>query len=93
MAIEVPRGDGEVKGCSGPPMTLGNAAAAKGAADRLASRDCRHQVEPDPAELVERYGAETTVPDWHSRLVCGRRGSRRVDMVVTAVARPGGAEG
>jgi hypothetical protein len=21
--------------------------------------DCRHQVEPDPAEMAERYGAET----------------------------------
>jgi hypothetical protein len=28
MAIEVPRGDGEVKGGSGPPMTLGSAAGA-----------------------------------------------------------------
>jgi hypothetical protein len=28
-------------------------------------RDCRHQVEPDPAEMAERYGAEMTVPEWH----------------------------
>jgi hypothetical protein len=28
MAIEVPRGDGEVKGGSDPPMTLGSAAGA-----------------------------------------------------------------
>ena len=49
--------------------------------------DCHHQVEPDPAEMVERYGAETTVSDWHSRLVCSEYGSRRVDMVVTGTKR------
>jgi hypothetical protein len=26
-------------------------------------QDCPHQVVPDPAEMAERYGAETTVPD------------------------------
>ena len=31
--------------------------------------DCRHRVEPDPAEIAKRHGAETTVPDWKSRLV------------------------
>jgi hypothetical protein len=41
--------------------------------------DCRHKVVPDPVEMVERYGAEMTVPDWHHRLVCGQCGSRRVD--------------
>jgi hypothetical protein len=42
-------------------MTLGNAAAAH---VRLIvwCKDCRHQVEPDTAEMVERYGAETAVP-------------------------------
>jgi hypothetical protein len=56
-------------------MTLGNAAAAR---LRLIvwCLDCRHQVEPDPAEMAERYGARTTVPDWHARLVCSRCGSR-----------------
>jgi hypothetical protein len=41
---------------SGPPMTLGNAAAA---CVRLIvwCLDCQHQVEPDPAEMI--------VPDWH----------------------------
>jgi hypothetical protein len=34
-----------------------------------------------------RYGAETTVPDWHQRLVCGNCGSRRVDFVVTGERR------
>jgi len=71
---------------SGPPMTLGNAAAAH---VRLIvwCLDCRHQVEPDPAEMAERYGAEMTVPDWHKRLVCGQCGSRRVDFVVTGERR------
>jgi hypothetical protein len=65
---------------TGPPMTLGNAAVAQ---VRLIvwCLDCRHQVEPGPAEMAERYGAETTVPDWHKRLVCGQCDSRRVDVV------------
>ncbi len=48
-----------------PPMTLGNAAAAH---VRLivCCLDCHHQVEPDPAEMAARYGAEMTVPDWHA---------------------------
>ena len=37
----------------------------------------RYLVEPDPAEMAERYGAETAVPDWAARLVCGQCGSRR----------------
>ena len=71
---------------SGPPMILGNAAAAH---VRLIVwyLDCRHQVEPDPAEMVERYGAEMAVPDWHARLVCSECGSRRADMVVTGTER------
>jgi hypothetical protein len=58
---------------SGPPMTLGNAAAAR---VRLIvwCLDCQRQVEPAPAEMAERYGAEMTVPDWHKRLVCGQCG-------------------
>jgi Zn finger protein HypA/HybF involved in hydrogenase expression len=66
----------------GPPMTLGNAAAAH---VRLIvwCLDCHHQVEPDPAEMA----AETSVPDWHQRLVCGNCGSRRVDFVVTGNER------
>jgi hypothetical protein len=37
--------------------------------------------------MAERYGAETTVPQWKPRLVCGRCGSRRVDFVVTGERR------
>ena len=71
-----------MKGYSGPPMTLGNAAAAQ---VRLIvwCLDCRHQVEPDPAEMAERYGAEMPVPEWYQRLVCSQCGSRRIDFVVT----------
>jgi hypothetical protein len=72
---------------SGPPMTLGNAAAAH---VRLIvwCLDCSHQVEPDPVEMADRYGAEMmAIPDWHERLVCGRCGSRRVDFVVTGTER------
>ena len=67
---------------SGPPMTLGNAAETQ---VRLIvwCLDCRHQVEPDPAEMAERYGAEMPVPEWHQRLVCGQCGSRQIDFVVT----------
>jgi hypothetical protein len=43
----------------GPPMTLGNAAAAR---VRLIvwCKDCQHQVEPDPAEMAARCGAGTS---------------------------------
>jgi hypothetical protein len=43
-------------------MTLGNAAAA-GVRLLVWCKDCQHQVEPDPAEMAARYGAETPVPD------------------------------
>ena len=41
----------------------------------------------DPAEMAERHGADTTVPDWQARLVCGACGSRHVDMVVDGTER------
>jgi Zn finger protein HypA/HybF involved in hydrogenase expression len=71
-----------VKSEPGPPMTLGNAAAAR---VRLIvwCKDCNHQIEPDSAEMAQRYGAATTVPDWRERLICSQCGSRQIDMVVT----------
>jgi hypothetical protein len=71
---------------SGPPMTLGNSAAAQ---VRLIvwCKACGHRTEPDPAEMAERYGAGTAVPDWRERLVCSKCGSRNVDMVVTGTER------
>ena len=67
----------------GPPMTLGNAAAAP---VRLIvwCKDCQHQIEPDPAQQAARYGPDTTIPDWHKRLVCSACGSHNVDKVVTS---------
>ena len=61
-------------------MTLGAAAAAS---VRLIvwRKACQRQIEPDPAEIVARYGAETPVLNWCERLICSRCGSRRVDMV------------
>jgi hypothetical protein len=52
-------------------MTLGAAAAAR-VWSIVWCKECQHQVEPDPAEMAARYGAETTVPDWHARLVCSQ---------------------
>jgi hypothetical protein len=40
----------------GPPMTLGNAAAARFGLN-VWCKACQHQVEPDPAEMAARYGA------------------------------------
>jgi hypothetical protein len=67
-------------------MTLGNAAAAR---VRLTvwCKSCRRRVEPDAAEMAERYGAETTVLDWRDRLICSQCGSRNVDMIVTGTDR------
>jgi hypothetical protein len=62
-------------------MTLGNAAAAR---VRLIvwCKDCQHQVEPDPAEMAQRYGAETPCPIGASGWSAPKGGSsRRVDMV------------
>jgi len=44
-------------------------------------------VEPDPAEMAQRYGAEMTVPEWRDRLVCSRCAGRQVDMVVSGTER------
>jgi hypothetical protein len=75
-----------MKTTPGPAMTLGNAAAAR-VRFIVWCRECGHQIEPDPAELARRYGAEMPVPDWRERLVCSRCGSHQVDMVVTGTER------
>jgi hypothetical protein len=59
-------------------MTLGATASARVRLIVWCS-DFRHQAEPDPTAMAERYGAELTVPDWHQRLVCSACGSRRGD--------------
>jgi hypothetical protein len=48
---------------------------------------CRHQVEPDVAEQIERYGAGLPLLEWAERLVCSRCGSRDVDFVVSGDKR------
>jgi hypothetical protein len=64
-----------MKARPGPPATLGSVAVP---GTRIIVWCCGHQVEPDPAEMAARYGAETSMLDWHEGLVCsqcGRRGS------------------
>ena len=56
-----------MKSQPGPPMTLG---AAAGVRLIVWWRNCTHQVEPDPAEMAARYGADTPVLDWRERLIC-----------------------
>jgi hypothetical protein len=70
----------------GLPMTLAAAAAAQ---VRLIvwCKACQHQVEPDPAEMAARYGADASVLDWRERLVCSKCGGRQADMVVTGTKR------
>jgi hypothetical protein len=75
-----------VRPYAGPPMPLDAAAEAL---VRLIvwCLECRHQVEPDPVEQAQRYGAEATIPDWHERFGCGQCGSHNVDLVVTGTER------
>jgi hypothetical protein len=48
---------------------------------------CRHQVEPDVAEQVARYGAGLALPDWAARLRCTECDGRDVDFVVSGSRR------
>jgi hypothetical protein len=70
----------------GVPMTLGGAAAV-GVCLIVWCKECQHQVEPNPAELAERYGTGVAVLDWRDRLVCSRCRSRDIDMVLTGTRR------
>jgi hypothetical protein len=67
------------------PMTLGQALAAK---VRLLvwCKCCWHQAEPDVADQVARYGADTAVTDW-ARLRCLACEGNEVDFVVSGAAR------
>jgi hypothetical protein len=81
-----------VKSELGPPMTLGNA-AGDGVGLIVWCRECSHQVEPDPAEMADRYGAETMEYQFADSLVCSRSGSRQDDMVVTGAERLAHSQG
>jgi hypothetical protein len=70
----------------GPPMTLGNAATAK-VRFIVWCLDCQHQVEPDPAEMVARYDAETPVLDWREPARLFSLWQSEVDMLVTGTER------
>jgi hypothetical protein len=37
--------------------------------------------------MVDLYGAEMPVPEWHAYLVCSQCGSLNVDMVVSGAER------
>jgi hypothetical protein len=37
--------------------------------------------------MAERYGADTSVRDWHKRLVCSQCGGREIDFVLTGARR------
>jgi hypothetical protein len=49
-----------MKPYTGPPMTLGNAAAAR-VQLIVWCLDCRHRVEPDAAEMVDALEGEASV--------------------------------
>jgi hypothetical protein len=67
-------------------MTLGQALAAR---VRLIvwCKSCWHQAEPDVADQVARYGADTTVIDWAARLRCSACEGHDVDFVVSGARR------
>jgi hypothetical protein len=79
-------GDGDADEVHRPADDPGNAAEA-GVRLIVWCRECGRQVEPDPAEMAERYGAETAVLDLRDRLVCSGCGSRQVEFVVTGTER------
>ena len=68
------------------PATLGTTANAH-LLLRVWCKDCRHEVDLDPADLAERYGADLPVPEWAARLACSQCGSRQVDFIVTVHGR------
>jgi hypothetical protein len=58
-----PSGDSGGITTTGPRMTLGNAAAAQ-VRPIVRCKSCGHQVEPEAAEMDERYAADTPVVKW-----------------------------
>jgi hypothetical protein len=50
-------------------------------------KSCWHLAEPDVADQVARYGAETTVIDWAPRLRCSTCEGHEVDFVISGATR------
>jgi hypothetical protein len=48
----------------------------------------QHRVEPDPAEMADRYGADTSVLDWRERLVCSAIIEDELECDLDHTARP-----
>jgi hypothetical protein len=71
---------------TGTADDVGGAAAA-GVRIIAWCKACQRQIEPDPAEFAERYGADVSVPKWRERLVCSSCGNRETDMVLTGQRR------
>jgi len=67
-------------------MTFGQALAATKVRLIVWCKSCQHRAEPDVADQVARYGADTTVIDWASRLSSACDG-RDVDFVVSGAVR------
>jgi hypothetical protein len=67
-------------------MTLGHAFAAK---VRLIvwCKACGHRADPVVADQVARYGGDTAVIAWASRLRCSECTGGEVDFVVSGAAR------
>jgi hypothetical protein len=66
-------------------MTLAN--ARRLGSDFVVVPGLRPSGRARPGEMAGRYGAETTVIDWHARLTCSGCGGPQVDPVVTGTER------
>ena len=71
-----------MKSTPGQPATFGGTALA-GVRLIVWCRECGHQIEPEPAEMAQRHGAETPVLHWKEHLVCPKCGGHKIDMVLT----------
>src|SRR3954464_11813352 len=80
-------GGGAVRGKRYNRPTLGSAARAHLLLRTWCNR-CRNIVDIDPGEQVEGYGADLSVSDWVTRLVCPQCGSGVIVSVV-APSPPG----
>jgi hypothetical protein len=62
-------------------MTLGNAANAKVRVDRVV-QGVRPRGRADPGEIAGQYGWDISIVDWRKRLVCGRAGGWRTEIIL-----------